>query len=229
MLARAGVASRREVERMIEAGRIQYRGKVVTTPATFILNTSNILVDGKPVAKSQKTRLWLFHKPKGQVTTHKDPEKRPTVFENLPEGLPRVISVGRLDINTEGLLLLTNDGELARHMEHPSTGLKRTYRVRVHGRVDIASLENLKNGITVDGVNYGPIKAKIEKKQGANTWLNLTLAEGKNREIKKIMEHLGLKVNRLIRTSYGPFVLGNIRASEIFEITPEKIRNVWDK
>ena len=227
VLARAGIASRREIERMIEAGRIQYRGKVVTTPVTFIRNTSNILIDGKVVGKTQQTRLWLYHKPKGLVTTHKDPGKRSTVFENLPDNLPRVVSVGRLDINTEGLLLLTNDGELARFLEHPSNGLERTYRVRVHGKIVSKALDNLKTGITVEGIKYGAIYIKIEKKQRTNTWLIMTLAEGKNREIKNVLGHLGLKVNRLIRTNFGPFTLGHMGQGTLLEVSAEKINEIW--
>ena len=229
MLARAGVASRREVEKMIKAGRITLEGKVVTSPATFISSAREIKVDGEAVAGKEETRLWLYHKPRGLVTSHRDEAGRATLFDALPETLPRVISVGRLDINTEGLLLLTNDGELARYLEHPSSGIRRKYRVRVHGKVDREKLKKLEKGITVEGVNYGPIRAEVEKVQGTNTWLTLFLKEGKNREVKKVLGHLGLKVTRLIRTHFGPFALGNLNREGIREISADRIREIWKR
>jgi 23S rRNA pseudouridine2605 synthase len=177
-----------------------------------------ITVDGEPLPQQQTARLWRYNKPKGLVTSHKDPEGRPTVFANLPDGLPRVVSVGRLDINTEGLLLLTTDGALARHLELPSTGWVRRYRVRAHGHVSQEALDRLKNGITLEGVRYGPVEARVERQQGSNVWLMIGLREGKNREVKRIAEHLGLTVNRLIRVSFGPFALGELTAGAIEEV-----------
>ncbi len=210
VMARAGLCSRRDAERWIEAGRVRVNGKVLETPACVVGEGDDILVDNKPLPGASKTRLFLYHKPDGLVTTHKDEQDRPTVFDNLPPGLPRVVSVGRLDLNTEGLLLLTNDGELARYLELPATGWKRKYRVRVHGRVDEKRLQKLKDGITVEGVRYKSIIATLESVQGANSWLSIILTEGKNREIRRVMEALGLRVNRLIRISYGPFNLDKL-------------------
>ena len=209
-LARAGVGSRREVERMIAAGRVKLDGQLLDTPAVVIDTLDRVLVDDAPVAPAGPPALWRYHKPRGQITTHRDPQGRPTVFDALPKSLPRVVAVGRLDLNTEGLLLLTNDGELARWMELPSTGWPRTYRVRAHGTVDAARLAALADGITIDGVHYGAIDAGVERQSGANAWLTLTLREGKNREVRRVLEHLGLAVNRLIRVSYGPFQLGGL-------------------
>ncbi len=222
VLARAVICSRRDAERMIEAGRISVNGVLLTSPALNVTTTDKILVDGKPLPTREPTRLWRYHKERGKVTTARDPEGRPTVFDALPENLPRVISIGRLDVNTEGLLLLTNDGELARKLELPSTGWARRYRVRAHGRTDQAKLDALQKGIEVDGIRYGPIQARLEREQGSNVWIAMTLREGKNREIKRVLEKLGLDVNRLIRTSYGPFQLGDLKEGVVQEV-PERI------
>lgn len=218
VLARAGIASRREVERMISEGQISLNGKILDTPATLVTSTEGISVNGTAVGAPQKSCVWRFHKPKGVVTTSNDPEGRQTVFDLLPKDLPRLISVGRLDYNTEGLLLLTNDGGLSRWMELPQTGWKRQYRVRVHGRVNEEALKRLKAGITIEGVKYGSVEASLERTQGTNAWLKVSIREGKNREIRKIMEHLGLRVNRLIRTAYGPFELGQLEMGDVAEI-----------
>jgi len=210
-LSRAGVASRREVERMIEAGRVYVDGKKLETPAFLVTSLVGVFVDGEAVAeKVEHTKLWRFYKARGTLTTHHDPEGRPTVFDNLPDHMGRVISVGRLDMNTEGLLLLTNDGELARHLELPTTAMLRRYRVRVHGRVDDKALRKLKDGVTIDGIHYGAIEAELERQTGANAWVKIAIREGKNREVRRVMEHLGLTVNRLIRTHYGPFSMTNV-------------------
>jgi len=206
-LARAGLCSRRDAERWISEGRVKVNGKKIASPALDVGPTDRIEVDGHPLPDAEPIRLWRYHKPRGLVTTHRDPEGRPTVFEKLPPEMPRVVSIGRLDLNTEGLLLLTNDGALARHLELPATGWLRRYRVRAHGRVEQAALDKLKNGIEIEGVRYGPIEATVDREQGANIWLNLALREGKNREVRKILTTLGLDVNRLIRISYGPFQL----------------------
>jgi 23S rRNA pseudouridine2605 synthase len=214
-LARAGLCSRREAERWIGEGRVAVNGRVIASPALDVAQTDKIVVDGKPLPAADPPRLWRYHKPRGRVTTHRDPEGRPTVFEAMPEEMPRVISIGRLDFNTEGLLLLTNDGELARHLELPSTGWTRRYRVRAHGNVTPEALAGLKDGVVVAGVRYGPVEASINKVQGSNVWLDIGLREGKNREVRKILEHLGLTVNRLIRVSYGPFQLLDLPAGAI--------------
>ena len=225
VLARAGVASRRESERLIEAGRITVNGQVLKTPAFKVTDKDTILFDGKPIAAKEPPRLWKFNKPTGQLTSHKDPEGRPTVFDNLPKSLPRVISVGRLDMNSEGLLLLTNDGELARALELPSTGWIRRYRARAYGKVTQEQLDTLKKGITIDGVPTGPIEAELERQQRDNAWIVVTIREGKNREVRRALETLDLKVNRLIRVSYGPFQLGNMKRSEIEEVRPRILRD----
>lgn len=206
-LARAGVASRRDSERLIATGRVTLNGAVVAHPAVSVQDNDRVAVDGKPVASAAPARLWLYHKPAGLVTTTRDPQGRPTVFANLPKHLPRLISVGRLDINTEGLLLLTNDGELARFLEHPAQEFVRTYRVRVHGKIAQSLIANLARPQTIDGVRYRPAEAAIDRRQGANCWLTIMLREGKNREIKRLLAHYGLRVTRLIRTGYGPFRL----------------------
>ena len=228
VLARAGVASRREVERLIEAGRVALNGQVLTTPAIKVGAGDIVTVDGAVVSDAEPARLFRYHKPTGLVTTHMDPKGRPTVFDALPPGLPRLISVGRLDLGSEGLLLLTNDGGLARALELPSTGLVRQYRARARGRVDQTRLDRLKDGITVEGVHYGPIDAHLDKAKegpaGANLWITLTLTEGKNREVRRVLEAIGLKVNRLIRLAYGPFALGTLAPGAVEEVGPRVIR-----
>jgi 23S rRNA pseudouridine2605 synthase len=225
ILARAGVASRRDIERMIMEGRVSLNGTVLETPVVNATLADKIEVDGQPIRGIERTRLWLYHKPSGLVTTNSDPEGRPTVFDNLPDDLPRVLSIGRLDINTEGLLLLTNDGGLARVLELPSTGWLRRYRVRAHGTIDQAALDKLKDGIAVDGVLYGSIEATLDKVQGSNVWITMGLREGKNREIKNVMGALGLDVNRLIRISYGPFQLGELPEGHAQEIRGRTLRD----
>jgi 23S rRNA pseudouridine2605 synthase len=206
-MARAGLCSRRDAERWIAEGRVRVNGRLIASPALDVGPTDRVEVDGRPLPGAEPPRIWRYHKPKGLVTTHRDPEGRPTVFEKLPPELGRVISVGRLDVTSEGLLLLTNDGALARHLELPATAWLRRYRVRAHGRVTPEALQRLAQGITVEGVEYGPIEATLDKEQGANVWLTLGLREGKNREVRKVLAALGLDVNRLIRISYGPFQL----------------------
>ena len=217
-MAHAGLCSRRDAEAWIEAGRVAVNGKLLATPAYVVKPGDKISVDGNPLPEAAPTRLWRYHKPRGLVTSHKDPQGRKTVFQALPPGLPRVVSVGRLDINTEGLLLLTTDGELARHLELPSTSWLRRYRVRAHGRVGQAALDALRNGLTIGGVHYGPVEARIDREQGANLWLSIALREGKNREVKRIADHLGLTVNRLIRISFGPFALGDLAEGAVEEV-----------
>ncbi len=223
VLARAGVASRREVERLIESGRVALNGQVLTSPAVNVGEGDILTLDGKAVAEREPARLWRYHKPAGLITTHKDPKGRPSVFERLPPNMPRVISVGRLDLTSEGLLMLTNDGELARQLELPTTGLVRRYRARAFGRVSQETLDRLKDGIVVDGVAYGPIQAHLDGGRGSNLWISLSLAEGKNREVRKVLEAVGLKVNRLIRTSYGPFELGSLEPGAVDEITARRL------
>lgn len=223
-LARAGLCSRRDAERWIAEGRVAVDGKVLTSPALAVTEASDIRVDGKPIPAAEPARLWRYHKPAGLVTTHRDEQGRPTVFDRLPPELPRVVSVGRLDLNSEGLLLLTNDGELARALELPSRGWLRRYRVRVHGTVDPARLAALEAGVTIDRMAYGPIRAVLDREQGSNAWLTVSLHEGKNREIRRVMEHLGLGVSRLIRIAYGPFQLGDLPRGAIEEVPRKVVR-----
>ena len=222
LLARAGLCSRRDAERWIAAGRIAVDGHVLTTPAVTVTAANEVRVDGAPLPTPDRPRLWRYHKPVGLVTTHRDEKGRPTVFDALPKELPRVISVGRLDLNSEGLLLLTNDGGLARRLELPATGWLRRYKVRVHGEVDPDRLAALEKGITIAGTGYGSIRASLEREQGSNAWIALALREGKNREVRRVLEHLGLPVTRLIRLSFGPFQLGNLARGEIAEV-PKKV------
>ncbi|QYA12727.1 MULTISPECIES: pseudouridine synthase [unclassified Rhizobium] len=225
VMARAGVASRRDIERMILDGRVKLNGVLLDTPVVNVTLTDKIEVDGVPIRGIERTRLWLYHKPAGLVTTNADPEGRPTVFDNLPDELPRVMSIGRLDINTEGLLLLTNDGGLARVLELPTTGWLRRYRVRAHGEIDQEALDKLKEGIAVDGVLYGSIDATLDRTQGSNVWITMGLREGKNREIKNVLGALGLEVNRLIRISYGPFQLGELPEGHVLEVRGRTLRD----
>ncbi len=213
-MARAGLCSRRDAERWIAEGRVSVNGKVLASPALDVGPKDKVLVDGKPLPTAEPVRMWRYYKPRGLVTTHKDPQGRPTVFDALPEDLPRVVSIGRLDFNTEGLLLLTNDGALARHLELPATGWLRRYRVRAFGRVTQADLDKLKDGIEIEGVRYGPVEATLDSEQGANVWLTIGLREGKNREVRKILATFALEVNRLIRISYGPFQLLELKPGE---------------
>jgi 23S rRNA pseudouridine2605 synthase len=221
-IARAGLCSRREAERWIEQGRVRVDGTVLTTPAFTVTDDNSVVVDGKPLPAKQETRLWRYHKPPGLVTTNRDELGRDTIFDHLPKNLPRVLTVGRLDLNSEGLLLLTNDGDLARTLELPATGWTRRYRVRVYGRVDQAKLEPVKRGVTIEGVGYDAIVATVDKQQGSNAWLTVSLREGKNREIRRVMEHLGWPVSRLIRLAYGPFQLGKLKSGEV-EPVPHKV------
>jgi len=218
LLARAGVASRREIERMIEARRIAIDGKAIETPATIVSSLHGVTVDGKPVHAPAPARLFLFHKPAGLLTTERDPKGRPTIYDKLPRDLPRVVPVGRLDLNTEGLLLLTTDGELKRQLELPSVGVERSYRARAFGNVTQAQLEDLIDGVEIEGVRYGSIDANLERRTGANVWIEMRLKEGKNREVRRVLEHLGLQVSRLIRTAYGPFVLDDLPVGEVGEV-----------
>jgi 23S rRNA pseudouridine2605 synthase len=223
-LSRAGVASRRDAEKLLTDGSVKLNGKTVTHPATFVSPGDIVQVKGKVVDPPDRTRMWRYHKPEGLVTTHKDPEGRATVFDKLRQQLPRVISVGRLDITSEGLLLLTNDGALARRLELPATGWIRRYRVRVFGTPNPAALAGLARGVTVEGVRYGPIEAAIDAQKGDNTWLTVSLREGRNREVRRVMAHLGLSVSRLIRVAYGPFQLGTLERGGIEEIPPRILR-----
>jgi 23S rRNA pseudouridine2605 synthase len=223
-LARAGVASRRDAEKLLAEGRVKLNNVVVTHPATFVSPGDLVTLDGRLIDAPGRARLWRYHKPDGLVTTHRDPEGRLTVFDKLPPGLPRVVSVGRLDLMSEGLLLLTNDGELARRLELPSNGWIRRYRVRVFGAPEPAALAALARGITIEGVHYGPIEAGLDARKGDNSWLTLGLREGRNREVRRVMAHLGLPVSRLIRVSYGPFQLGNLERGAVDEVPPKVMR-----
>jgi 23S rRNA pseudouridine2605 synthase len=233
-MARAGIASRREVERLIGLGKVAVNGRILATPAVLVTRDDKITVDGKPIGAAQATRVWRYHKPAGLITSHNDPAGRPTVFDALPSGLPRVISVGRLDLATEGLLLLTNDGELSRALELPETALVRQYRARARGRITQEQLDKLKDGVVVDGVRYGPVEATIDKakektegeKSSANLWLSVSITEGKNREVRKVLESIGLTVNRLIRLAYGPFQLGTLPVGSVEEVGPRVIREM---
>jgi 23S rRNA pseudouridine2605 synthase len=227
LLARAGVASRREVERMIAEGRVALNGTTLQTPATIIPNLRGVTVDGNPVGTAERTRLYRFHKPAGLLTAERDPKGRPTIYNALanalPKDAPRLMPVGRLDLSTEGLLLLTNDGELKRAMELPASEVPRTYRARTFGEVSQAQLESLMDGITVEGVRYGPIDANLERRTGRNQWIELTLTEGKNREVRRVLEHLGLQVSRLLRTNYGPFELGDLPKGAVEEVKKHEL------
>jgi 23S rRNA pseudouridine2605 synthase len=225
VLARAGLCSRRDAERWIAGGRVAVNGRTLKSPAINVGPRDRVTVDGEPLPDRERTRLWLYHKPKGLVTTARDPEGRPTVFGALPPDLPRVVTVGRLDINTEGLLLLTNDGGLKRVLELPATGWLRRYRVRAHGTVTRPALDRLQQGVEIDGILYGAVEAEIDKVQGSNVWLTIALREGKNREVKKLLGHLGLETNRLIRVSYGPFQLGELKDGEVQEIRGKVLRD----
>lgn len=218
VLARAGLCSRRDAERWVAEGRVAVDGKVLTSPAVNVTDANDVRVDGHPLPEPGRARLWRYHKPVGLVTTHRDEKGRATVFAALPKELPRLISIGRLDLNSEGLLLLTNDGALARRLELPATGWIRRYKVRVHGFVDEARLASLEKGVTIDGIAYGAIRAQLERQQGSNAWLAFALREGKNREVRKVLEHLGYPVTRLIRLSYGPFQLGHLARGDIEEV-----------
>ncbi len=225
VLSRAGIASRRESERMIEEGRVSVNGKTITSPALNITPDDKVVVDGKRVGEPDAARIWLYHKPAGLVTSERDEKDRPTVFASLPDTMPRVMSVGRLDINSEGLLLLTNDGEIKRKLELPATGWLRRYRVRINGSVSEARLDELRAGITVDGINYQPMIVTFDRQQGANAWLTVSIREGKNREIRRTMEAIGVVVNRLIRVSYGPFQLGDLKQGDVEEIKGRVVRD----
>ncbi len=225
VLARHGVASRREAERIIEAGRVAVNGKKIVSPALNVTDADRITVDGKPLEDRDPPRLWLYHKPAGLVTTTRDEKGRPTVFDALPETLPRVMSVGRLDLNSEGLLLLTNDGEIKRRLELPSTGWLRKYRVRVHGAPKDADFAPLRDGLTLDGERFRPMTVTLDRQQGRNAWVTVALREGRNREIRRAMEAIGLPVNRLIRISYGPFQLGNLKAGGVEEVRQKIVRD----
>lgn len=223
LLARAGIASRREIERMIADGRIAIDDKPVTTPATILTSLKGVTVDGKPVRPPVSARVFLFHKPIGVLTTERDPKGRPTIYDRLPKDLPRVMPVGRLDMNTEGLLLLTTDGELKRALELPSSGVTRTYRARVFGEISQAQLEDLIEGIEIEGVRYGSIDANLERRTGRNCWVEMKLTEGKNREVRRVLEYFDLKVSRLIRTAYGPFVLGDLAPGQVVEAPAQQV------
>lgn len=224
VIARAGLCSRREAERWIAAGRVSIDGIRLDSPATTVPPGATVTVDGAPLPALEPARLWRYHKPKGVITTARDPQGRPTVFDKLPDSLPRVLTIGRLDFNSEGLLLLTNDGAVKRRLELPATGWTRRYRVRVHGRPEADQLSALARGVRIDGINYGPMEAALERQSGANAWLDVALKEGKNREVRRVLEHIGLTVNRLIRVAYGPFQLGHLAPGEVREVTGKVLR-----
>ena len=228
-MARAGLCSRREAEQWITAGIVKVNGKVVSTPAFNVTDEDEVVVDGQQVAEKEPMRLWLYHKPTGLVTSHKDEKGRASVFSALPKDMPRVISVGRLDLNSEGLLLLTNDGGLARKLELPSNGWIRKYRVRAFGNINAAMLVEMKRGVVADGVHYGSVEAAVDSTQGKNTWLTVSLKEGKNREIRKIFEHFDCKVSRLLRISYGPFILGKLERGEVKEVSKKMLESFIGK
>lgn len=223
-LARAGLCSRREAERWVAAGRVAVNGEVLDGPAVLVEADDLVSVDGAPVDSPPEPMMWRYHKPKGLVTTHRDPEGRPTVFDALPDGFPRVISVGRLDLNSEGLLLLTNHGGLARHLELPQTGWPRRYRVRAYGDIDHKALAGLARGATVDGIKYGPATVQVDRQEASNAWLTVSLSEGKNREVRRLLNHVGLQVNRLIRIAFGPFQLGNLAPGAVAPIARRVMR-----
>jgi 23S rRNA pseudouridine2605 synthase len=225
VMARAGLCSRREAEAWIAEGRVKVNGQKITSPALNVTDRDDIRIDGKPLPDKEKIRLWRYNKPRGLLTTAKDPQGRATVFESLPKELPRVVSIGRLDLNSEGLLLLTNDGELARRLELPTTGWVRRYRVRVNGQVEVAHLNELRKGITVEGIRYGSVQASLDRQQGDNAWLTMALTEGKNREIRKLCGHFGWAVSRLIRISYGPFQLGNLESGAVEEVKGKVLKD----
>ncbi len=223
-IARAGLCSRRDAERWIAAGRVAVDGAVLTSPAVTVTEANVVTIDGEPLPQAETARLYRYHKPAGVLTTAHDPKERPTIYDRLPANLPRLMPVGRLDFTSEGLLLLTNDGGLKRRLELPATGWQRRYRVRVHGKVDEATLARLARGITIDGFDYGPIEAEVDRVQGSNVWLKVALREGKNREIRRIMEHFGWPVTRLIRLSFGPFQLGGLASGGVEEITGKVLK-----
>ena len=225
VLARAGIASRRESERMIEAGRVTVNGNKINSPALNVTAKDRITVDGKPLAEPDPERIWLYHKPTGLVTTNKDEKGRETIFDHLPEDLPRVMTVGRLDLNSEGLLLLTNDGGVKRKLELPSTGWLRKYRVRVNGRPQDETFAPLRKGVTIEGERFQPMEVTLDRQQGANAWVTVGIREGRNREIRRAMEAVGLTVNRLIRVSYGPFQLGQLKSGEVEEVRRRVVRD----
>ena len=223
LLARAGIASRREIERMIAEGRIALNGEKITTPATLLTDVTGLTVDGRPVRPAKASRLYRFYKPQRALTAAHDPKGRPTIYDKLPKGLPRLVPVGRLDFLTEGLLLLTNDGELKRQLELPRTGVVRTYRTRAFGTVSQAQLEELAEGVTIEGVHYGSINANLERRTGRNCWIEMSLTEGKNREVRRVLEHLGLQVSRLIRTAYGPLTLEGLEPGQVDEVDRDEL------
>jgi 23S rRNA pseudouridine2605 synthase len=223
LMARSGVCSRREAERWIAQGRVQVNGEVLTTPAVTVGPEDRVVVDGEPLKPPEAARLWLYYKPVGLIVSENDPDGRPTVINSLPDDMPRVVTVGRLDINSEGLLLLTTDGRLSRHLELPDTGAARNYRVRVHGQVSPQALQQMAQGLTVDGMHYAPVEAKVESHDARNVWLTMVLHEGKNREIRRICEHFGWQVNRLIRTGYGAWTLGSLKPGEAREVSSRRL------